>query len=335
VRFDQVYHETVDMDRNRQLAGELITTQFGPIRTVEGEDNSRYPYCRSLLIDDDVQALIDPGAGVRPLTAVKGTHHIDMVFNTHFHYDHIAYNYLFDESRILINDREAACFRDRREISRIIGIEEVYGEEWADDWLKRIANPATEKSPYSPQNNHEWWLSTGRLDGKYRWGEVFDFGKVQMHVIGAPGHSGGFSCMYFPRFGVIYVADLDLTPFGPWYGNTSGDIDQFIASCRMIEEIEAEYFITGHEMGILNRDDFRTGMDRYLAVIDKRDDKILSAISSPLSLEEVARLGLIYGSRFHVDAWVYMWEFVTIKKHLKRMQRQGRVSRTGDKFVAV
>lgn len=63
MRFDQVYHETVDIDRNRQLAGERITTQFGPIRTVEGENNSRYPYCRSLLIDDDVQVLIDPGRG--------------------------------------------------------------------------------------------------------------------------------------------------------------------------------------------------------------------------------------------------------------------------------
>jgi len=282
-----------------------------------------------------VKALIDPGAGVQRLTDLKQQHHIDMVFNTHFHYDHIAYNYLFDQSKILINDKEAPCFRDRREIPRIIGIEEVYGEEWIAGWLQRIADPATEKSPYSPQNNHEWWLSTARLDGEYQWGEVFDFGKVRMQIIGAPGHSGGFSCMHFPLHGVIYVADLDLTPFGPWYGNTSGDIDQFISSCRTIEKVDAEYFVTGHEMGILGREEFRAGMNRYLAVIDERDARLLSVLSEPLSLEEVTRMGLIYGRKFHVDAWVYMWEFVTIKKHLQRMERQGRVSQIGETFVAV
>jgi len=301
---------------------------------VEGEDKSRYPYCRSLFIDDDITALIDPGAGVRPLTQLKRKHHVDMVFNTHFHFDHIACNYLFDTSRILINNREAPLLRDRTKIPGVIGIEEVYGKRWANGWLERIADPATEKSPYSPQNNHEWWLSTGRVDGEYRWGEVLDFGKVRMHIIGTPGHSGGFSCMYFPRQGVVYVADLDLTPFGPWYGNTSGDIDQFIASCRKIEAVDAEYFITGHEMGVFGREEFRAGIERYLAVIDERDKKILSVLSAPLSLEEVARLGLIYGRRFHVDAWVYMWEFITIKKHLQRLERQQRVSRIRDRFAA-
>ncbi|MBW2630328.1 MAG: MBL fold metallo-hydrolase [Deltaproteobacteria bacterium] len=269
------------------------------------------------------------------MTELKQKHHIDMVFNTHFHFDHIAYNYLFDESRIFINEKEAPCFRDRRAIPPIIGIEEVYGKGWADGWLQRIADPTTEESPYSPQNNHEWWLSTARLDGEYAWGEVLDFGKVQMHVIGAPGHSGGFSCMYFPRYGAIYVADLDLTPFGPWYAGSDGDIDLFISSCRMIENVDAEFFITGHEMGILSKKEFRTGMEGYLAVIEERDKKILSVLSAPFSLEEVVDRGLIYDRKYHMDAWIYMWEFITIKKHLRRLEQQQRISRIGDRFVAV
>ena len=312
-----------------------ITSQFGPIQIIEGEDGSRYPYCRSVFIDDDVKVLIDPGAGAQRLTELKQKYRIDMVFNTHYHFDHIAYNYIFDDSRILINEKEAPCLRDRRAIPPLIGIEEVYGKGWVDGWLERIADPTTEKSPYSPQNNHEWWLSTARLDGEYKWGEVLDFGKTKMHVIGAPGHSGGFSCMYFPRYGAIYVADLDLTPFGPWYAGSDGDIDQFISSCREIENVDAEFFITGHEVGILSREEFRAGMDEYLAIIDERDRQILSILSTPLSLEEVARLGLIYGRKYHVDAWVYMWEFITIKKHLLRMEQHQRVSRIGDRFVAV
>jgi len=302
---------------------------------IPGEDRSRFPSCRSIFIDDDVKILIDPGAGYQRLADLRKKHSVDMVFNTHFHYDHIAFNYLFDDSRILINTKEAACFRDRRAIPPLIGIEEVYGEKWADGWLQRIADPATRKSPYSPQNNHEWWLSTARLDGEYEWGDVFDFGKTQMHVIGAPGHSSGFSCMYFPRYGAIYVGDLDLTPFGPWYAGSDGDIDQFISSCREIENVDAEIFITGHEMGILNREEFQTGMDGYLAIIEERDRKIISVLSVPLTLEEVADRGLIYGRKYHVDEWVYMWELITIKKHLQRMEKQQRISRLDERFIAV
>ncbi len=141
--------------------------------------------------------------------------------------------------------------------------------------------------------------------------------------------------MYFPRYGAIYVADLDLTPFGPWYCGSDGDIDQFISSCRMIENIDAEFFITGHETGILSKEEFRAGMEGYLAVIEERDKKILSVLSAPFLLEEVVDRGLIYGRRYHVDAWVYMWEFITIKKHLQRLEQQQRISRIGDSFVAV
>ena len=141
--------------------------------------------------------------------------------------------------------------------------------------------------------------------------------------------------MYFPRYGAIYVADLDLTPFGPWYAGSDGDIDLFISSCRMIENVDAEFFITGHEIGILSKEEFRTGMERYLAVIEERDKKILSVLSAPFSLEEVVDRGLIYDRKYHMDAWIYMWEFITIKKHLQRLEQQQRISRIGDSFVAV
>ena len=262
-------------------------------------------------------------------------HHMDVVINTHYHYDHIAYNYLFDSAQILINEKEAKCFRDRKKIGSMLGMEEVYGKAWVDNWLDRIADPNTEQSPFSPQNNHHWWRSSAKLDGQYKWGDVLDFGKVKMHVMAAPGHCGGFSCMYFPQFGVIYVADLDLTAFGPWYAGSDGDIDLFISSCRAIENIDAQFFITGHEAGIVNREDFRAGLNRYLDIIAQRDGKILSLLSRPYSLEELVDCGLIYDKKYHVDAWIYMWEIISIKKHLNRLVDQHKVSRIDNKFMAL
>ncbi|HQH99788.1 MAG TPA: MBL fold metallo-hydrolase [Deltaproteobacteria bacterium] len=307
---------------------------FGKVQVISGESGCRFPFCTSLLIDDELKALIDPGAGYQRLNELKHEVPIDIVINTHYHYDHIAYNHLFESSRIVINEKEAQCFRNRSSIGSLIGMEEVYGRAWVEGWLERIADPGAEQSPFSPQNNHNWWLSTSRVDGEYKWGDVMDFGKTVMHVIGAPGHSAGFSCMYFPGQGIVYVADLDLTDFGPWYGGSDGDIDLFISSCETIAGVDAELFITGHEKGILSRKDFRAGLKVFLDVIGRRDEKILSLLSSPLSLEDLVGLGPIYGKRYHEDAWVYMWEFIMVKKHVRRMVVRGEVIEENGRFVA-
>lgn len=320
------------MPDDRADQGEKV---FGKIRVIPGESRGRFPFCNSLLIDDELKVLIDPGAGYTRMNDLKREVSIDIVIDTHYHYDHIAYNHLFGSSRIMINEKEARCFRDRRAIGSILGMEEVYGRGWVEAWLARIADPGTQQSPFSPQNSHNWWLSTSKVDGEYRWGDVMEFGKTVMHVVGAPGHSAGFSCMHFPGQGVIYVADLDLTDFGPWYGGSDGDIDLFISSCERIADIDAEFFITGHEKGILCRREFRKGLKRFLDIIGERDGKILSLMPRPIPLEDLVGLGPIYGKKYHGDAWVYMWEFIMVKKHVQRMVLKGVISEENGRYVAL
>ncbi len=307
---------------------------FGPITVIPGNDGSRFPFCTTLFIDDHVKAVIDPGAGMQPLRPLCEKASIELVLNTHYHFDHIAFNYLFDTARILINEREAECFRNRRRIGALLGMTEVYGGQWVDAWLERIACPDAAQSPYSPQNNHKWWLSTMRLGGTYRGGDVMDFGTVAMHVIDAPGHSAGFCCFAFPDYGVVYAGDLDLTDFGPWYGGTDGDIDLFIASARRIGALDADWFITGHEKGIVSAEEFREKLDTFLRKIDERDHKILTCLDRPKGVDEIARCGVIYHTRFHVDAWIYMWNLIMVKKHLRRLLQQGRIIEADDKYVA-
>ena len=311
-----------------------MNTQFGSIRIIPGEGGSRFPYCTSLFIDDDVKVLIDPGAGLKALNALKQDAFVDIVVNTHCHYDHIFCNHLFEGSRIIINEKEARCFRDRRFLGMNLGMEEVYGRAWVDSWIERIADPSTTKSPYSPQNSHNWWLSTARLDGEYRWGEVMDFGKTKMHVIGAPGHSAGFNCLYFPEHGAMYVADIDLTSFGPWYGGSDGDIDLFISSCEKIMSLECRFYITGHEKGVLGRQDFIFGLKKFIKVIDDRDNRILSLLAKPLSMKEIVDKGPIYGRKYHIDDWVYMWEYLMVKKHILRMAERGQILDLGGTYAA-
>lgn len=307
--------------------------RFGKIQVIGGENGGRFPFCNALLIADRVKAVIDPGAGLAAMTQIRAEMEIDWVINTHFHFDHIAYNHLFDRSEIHINDIEGDCFRDRGNILRYLGIIDYYGTAWGEGWVDRISRPDSVQSPYSAQNRHEWWLSTARVDGTYRWGDVIDFGTTRMEVIGTPGHSAGFCCLHFPDQGVVYVGDLDLTAFGPWYFGADGDLEQFIASAEKIADLDAEIFITGHEAGVVSRDDFRTALKGYLEVIEQRDQRIRTALAEPASLESLHSMGLIYGRKFLVDAWVRAWEMGGLRKHLDRLVAKGEILLSNGKYL--
>jgi len=299
---------------------------FGKIKIIPGRNAGRFPFCNSLFIDDDVKVIIDPGSGYQSLVDINSRSPVDLVLNTHFHFDHIAYNYIFDRAKIYINDIEEECYRDRANILRHNGVVEYFGESCIPGWLERISRPDSLQSPYSPQNRHEFWLSTARLDGTYRWGEKMDFGTTQMEIIGAPGHSAGFSCPYFPAQGIVFIGDIDLTTFGPWYFGTDADIDLFIASARTIAALDAEIFITAHEEGVIIRKDFPHRLKRYLAIIEDRDQKILDCLTEPASLERLESMALMYGKKFITDEWVRAWDAVGLRKHLERLLKKGAVS---------
>ena len=292
--------------------------RIGKIEVVTGEKGGRFPFSNTLFIDDQVKVVIDPGAGLSRLRAVKEKADIDLIINTHYHLDHIGFNYIFPGARIYCNEIESGCYGNPREIARRYGFVEVFGEDWLDGWLERISRPDTPPSRYSLQNRYEWTLSTARLDGVFSWGETLDFGCTRMEVIGTPGHTAGFCCLYFPDHGVLYTGDIDLTGFGPWYAK-DGDIDLFINSARAVASRSADLYITGHEIGAVSRSEFIARLDVYLEVINDRDRKIMAALTRPLTLEELSDRGLIYDRRFHVDAWIRCFELMMIEKHLQRL----------------
>ncbi|MCG6534471.1 MAG: MBL fold metallo-hydrolase [Syntrophales bacterium LBB04] len=309
--------------------------QFGKIQLIKGQNKGRFPFCNSLLIADGVKTIIDPGAGLAIMTQISDAVAIDLVINTHFHFDHIAYNHLFEGSKIYINDVESDCYRNRRGILQRLGMVDYYGDDWAEGWFGRISRSDSAQSPYSPQTRHEWWLPTARIDGTYRWDDIMDFGTTKMEVIGTPGHSAGFCCFHFRNEGLVYVGDLDLTAFGPWYFGADGDIGQFIVSAEKIANLDAEIFITGHEAGVVSRDGFRTAIKRYIDIIDQRDQLILAAMDEPASLESLHSMGLIYGKKFLVDEWLRAWDMGAIERHLDRLVARGKIIFSNGRYMRV
>ena len=309
---------------------------YGSIKIINGKFNSKFPYCRSILIDDEKEkAVIDPGAGREILINIKRKNKIKYVYNTHYHYDHIHYNYLFYRSKVLLNKIEAKCFIDRSNILKKVGIYEVYGQQAIDDWLFYIKQINAKKTPYSPSRNHAWYLSSCRLDGTYEYGKTIQLGNTEFEFIHTPGHSKGFCCVYFPSEDLIFTGDIDLTDFGPWYGGTDSSIDDFIDSSWKIADLELKYYATGHEMGTFSHNEFIDKLESYLKIIDKRDEKIIEKLKDlgQQSVNDLTKLGLIYGGpKYLIDPWIYAWEQVTIKKHLERLEKNKRIRKSGLNF---
>ena len=313
--------------------------RFGPVTVISGPSSSWFPYCTSLLVDSGQErVLIDPGAGEEALRhVVASAGGVDVIINTHYHFDHIWGNHLVPGARaVLLNEVERECFPDLRAIGARLGILDFYGEEGLAEWIRAVSSSASPDDPtpgappsppvepalfppparYTPAFRREWWLSTRRPAETYPYGE-FALGRVRVVMVHSPGHTAGFCCPYFPDEGLVYTGDIDLTRFGPWYFGCDGDIDAFIRSARALLDLDAQWYLTGHEVGLVSKAEFAERLTAYLEVISARDRRIQELLATGAPPADLAQHGLIYPTRYHVDPWVRMWDAIGVRKHLE------------------
>lgn len=291
--------------------------RFGSIIFVPGPANGRYPFCNSLYIDDSKKVLIDAGSDEHFLRSLEGDHPIDMLINSHYHEDHIMFNFLFPQADLCVHEAEVPCYQSIRNMLDYYGL---IGTEHEKVW-------------------HDIILSTFHYRERepnltFRDGDVLSFGRTRMVVIHTPGHSSGHCSFYFPEEEVLYLGDLDMTAFGPWYGDRVSDIDDTIESVRRLMKIPARAYISAHEAGIIEGD--LTGpAETYLAVIDEREKKLMTFLEKPRTLGEITDQWMIYKKPREPK---YLFEFAEralIKKHLERLERKKKVKRNKGRYLLI
>ncbi|MHB9058590.1 MAG: MBL fold metallo-hydrolase [Bacillota bacterium] len=295
--------------------------RFGSIEVIDGANGARFPFCNSILVGGRPAAIIDPGAGPAALEPlVEG---VGVVLNTHYHFDHISANHLFPRAHLLINEVEAPDFRSRAGIAGRLGVSAAYGSDGVAQWLEDIRQSGERPPAVTPHARHEWWLSSGRVDGAYPYDREFDLGATTVVMVHTPGHTAGDCCPYFPREGLVYAGDYDLTGFGPWYAGADGDPAAMEASAGRLTELDAAHFVTGHQAGVLDRSEFLGRLTDYVAVIHRRDERYLELVREGRDFTGIVDAGVLYPARFHGDPWVAMWERLTAAKHLARLKAAG------------
>jgi hypothetical protein len=123
---------------------------------------------------------------------------------------------------------------------------------------------------------------------------VFDLGGgVTVEAVHLPGHTRGHSG--FRIDGVFFLSDIDLTGFGPYYGDVWSDLEDFEASLAKVRDEEADFYVTFHHKGVIEgRETFVEMVDAFTAVIGRRHDAMLEFLREPHTLDEMREHRFIY-----------------------------------------
>jgi glyoxylase-like metal-dependent hydrolase (beta-lactamase superfamily II) len=287
-------------------AGELIF--------IEGDNHARFPDSHCLFIDDEVPAIIDPATRKEYLEELERKNGIGLVINTHYHVDHTRYDDLFPGAEIVANAIDAPAIESIDEMSRAVGVEEV---PWLPIWKQVMVK--------------RWGFSEQRVARKISDGDEISLGSNTLRFIHAPGHTAGHTCIEFVEKRAVFLADIDLGPFGPWYANRGSDIEDFLRSIERLKFISADTWYLSHGEGVL-RGDITGRLETFAGVIHERDNRVLDFLTTERSWQEIVEAMLIYRRRWEPHELFDFFEGMMVGKHLSRLERQGLVEREGDRY---
>ncbi len=285
---------------------------------IEGENRGRDPYSNSLLIDDRVKVLIDSGIGPEKIKQVAGDFDLDLVILSHGHEDHIAGNPFFPKARIGVHHLDSAAVREVSHQIRLFGVDNPDMEEFTSQILKDI-----------------YQLKDSRVDLEFKDGHQFSLGDYRLEVIHTPGHSAGHCCFNLPDAGILFLADISLSRFGPLYEKVDSNIEQFINSIELIKTIDFEIAVSSHKGVFTDRNEVIAELEIFLDKIFQREELLLHFLERERTLDEIVEEAIIYGSFPEPRAIYSLLEKTMITKHLERLIARGRVAATSRGYIAL
>jgi glyoxylase-like metal-dependent hydrolase (beta-lactamase superfamily II) len=269
----------------------------------------KYPEGRPLLVTgSEERVVIDPSLVL--IGRAGGAPPADRVLNSHCHEDHVAGNHLYPDAPWCLPDA------DLPGMLSLDGLMAIYGFEGpARDAFARVV---VERFHFVP-----------RADAlAYPDGAVFDLGGVTIRAVHAPGHTRGHTVFHIEPDDVLYLGDIDLSSFGPYYGDAWSSLEDFERTLAMVRDFPARWYATFHHVGVLEgRDAFIDRLDRFAAVIARREAALLAFLDEPRSLDEIVAHRFVYRPGDAV-AYADSVERRSMGQHLARLMGTGSVEET-------
>lgn len=276
-----------------------MITSWSRSAVLVGDDDGRYPHGNSLLVTgSEATLIVDPSLS---LVSLETPPTADIVLSSHAHEDHLAGNVVYPSAEVRIHHDDLLGVQTLEGLLAIYGMPSDVEREWRDV-LERDFHfrPRADAVPVADD-------------------DVLDLGGTTVRVIHLPGHTRGHCGFLVEPDGVFYVGDIDLTGFGPYYGDAWSDLDHFEWSLARCREIDARWFATFHHKGVVDgRSMFIDLVDTYASIIGQREARLVDFLVEPRTMEEIVAHRFVYRPGVEL-LWVDYVERRMMGQHLDRL----------------
>jgi len=294
--------------------GEMIQVE-GPVWLLVGEKRGNFPFCNGVIIQDSgVTALVDPGCGASVLEPLAASGRVDLVLNSHTHPDHCSGNHFFSGAEILIPQTAWASGGNKLKLS------------------ERLTEPGDLARVWREFVTRSMGFEDFQPTGSFAPGQQIKIGSTILEVVPTPGHTADHCCFWLPQHGMLLSADIDLTPFGPFYGHRESSLVQVRSSVEKVRGLRPRVLVSAHRRPLSQ--DLDQAMDKYLSVLDQREQRILKLLDQEMSLPEMVEASPIYGGHNSRPALTRYWEGRMIADHLYLLKYQGLIQATPKGYLS-
>jgi glyoxylase-like metal-dependent hydrolase (beta-lactamase superfamily II) len=282
---------------------------FGRVSVFFGEKRGKYPDGNQVLIrGTDTRAAFDTPIVSNYIGAEFDA--TELVVMGHVHEDHMAGLHRLPDAEVYVPEADLPAARS-----------------W-EGMVNHFGMTSEERIAQALESFQRDFFYAPRPDARsYQDGMVWDLGQAKVRAVHMPGHTAGHSVLLVEPEGVAFIGDIDLTGFGPYYGDACSSLGDFRRSLAQLADLPAKIWVTSHHRGVYtDREHFLNDLAAFAAKIDDREQRLLALLgASPRTLRQLVEQRLLYPPGF-TAAWVTDAETRTISRHLTELLADGRVA---------
>lgn len=281
--------------------------EFGPVSVFFGTKSGKYPDGNQVVIrgTDTLAALDTPIVSNYIGPAFDAA---ELVVMGHVHEDHMAGLHRLPHAPVHVHEADVEAARSWDGMLAALGMTDP---STGEEMLAKLQ----QEFFYAPRPDAQ----------AYADGASWDLGQARIRAFHMPGHTAGHTVLVVEPVGVAFIGDIDLTGFGPYYGDATSSLRDFRRSLKRLADVPAKVWVTSHHRGVYtDRDRFLRDLAAFAAKIDEREQRLLALLGeSPRTLAQLVEQRLLYPPG-HESPWVVAAETRTISQHLAELLADGR-----------
>lgn len=294
---------------------EIPVVRLGAVSVYSGEKSGKYPDGNQVVVRgaDTIAAFDTPLVANRLGAELLDA---DMVILGHVHEDHMAGLHRLRHAEVHVHELDVEAARSWEGMSRHYG--------YVPEVLAHMRAMIEKDFHYVPRPDAQ----------AYKSGACWDLGGgVRVTAFHMPGHTSGHCVLVVEPGAIAFIGDIDLSSFGPYYGDATSSLAEFRRTLEAVKDIPARVWITSHHKGVITeRGTFLALLKAFGGRLDAREEAIAEHLRQhPSTLAELVAHRFTYPKHL-VDLWYDDAERRVIGQHLMELAVAGRAVEEGGRW---